>query len=123
MYDTEETMSMGERIRNFIDKYLNKFISRKLLVFIVGTTLLCFGLINGEIWITLASFYLAVEGVKDGIVAHNNSKSTTTITKGTTVTKDNSGSTSTSISTDTTAPTSPPTVEIVQEEGTYDRKG
>lgn len=74
MYDTEETMSMGERIRNFLDKYLNKFISRKLLVLIIGTILLCFGFINGEIWLTLASLYIAVEGVKDGIVAHNTSK-------------------------------------------------
>lgn len=67
-------MSMGERIRNFLDKYLNKFISRKLLVFIIGTILLCFGLINAEIWVTLASFYITIEGVKDGIVAHNTSK-------------------------------------------------
>lgn len=71
---------MKERIRSFLDKYLNKFISRKLFVFIVGTILLCVGLIGPEVWVTLASFYITVEGVKDWTVANNTSKSTTTVT-------------------------------------------
>lgn len=112
---------MSQRVRNFLDKYINKFISRKLLVLIVGTFLLCFGLINGEIWVTLASFYITVEGITDGIIAHNTSKSTTTITTGTTVTKDVSGSVATSVSTDTTAQPVDATTEVVSEEGSYGR--
>lgn len=65
---------MKERIKSFLDKYLNKFISRKLMVFIVGTVLLCVGLINAEIWLTLASIYITVEGAKDWTVAHNTTK-------------------------------------------------
>ena len=109
-------MTMAGRIRNWVDKHLNKFISRKLFVFIVGTCLLCFGLINGEIWVTLASFYLTWEGAKDVVVAHNESKQLPT-----------SISTSTSV-TATTTPVTDSTNETVEntitvEDGNYDRKG
>ena len=106
-------MKMGTRIRNFADLHLNKFISRKLFVFIVGTFLLCFGLINGEIWVTLASFYITLEGAKDAVVAHNGSKQLPT---------------STSTSTTTTSSVTDATNEVVEktvivEDGDYDRKG
>jgi len=71
-------MTMKEKILNFVDKKLDKFISRKLLVLIIGTFLLCFGFINAEVWVTLAVAYITVEGVKDWSVANNSTKYNTT---------------------------------------------
>jgi len=120
---------MKERIKGFLDKYLNKFISRKLFVFIVGTVLLCTGLINAEIWLTLSSFYITAEGVKDWTVANNTSKSTTTVTTNTD--KANSSISVTKGGTTGTPPTEPLDVKVINtepisvetEDGTYGRQG
>ena len=138
-------MTMKERIRSFLDKYLNKFISRKLFVFIVGTVLLCFALIGPEVWVTLASIYVTVEGVKDWTVANNNSKSTTTVTTDTELSKSSisvtqgPAPTTTVVPVPTVTPASTVPIEPVEvkvtnvtpmpvsisteEEGTYGREG
>lgn len=45
------------------DKYLNKFISRKLIVFIVATTGLFMKVIDGEQWVIISTAYMSIEGV------------------------------------------------------------
>lgn len=69
---------MSARVRSFLDSNLNKFISRKLLVLILGTFLLCLGLITADLWVGLASTYVGVEGLKDGLVAWHSAKAEAT---------------------------------------------
>ena len=47
------------------DKYLNKFISRKLLVWLTSTGFLISDLITNEQWIAVALAYVGVEGFAD----------------------------------------------------------
>ena len=53
--------------RQLIDNFINKYISRKLIVFIVA----CYGLFSGVItssdWITIAGVYIATQGAIDAI--------------------------------------------------------
>lgn len=81
---------MMEKIKAFMDKYFSKFVSRKLLVFAVCTLLVCFGIQIPTEWVAIALAYMGVEGIKDAIVAHNqtvgssSSSDTTTTTNVTT---------------------------------------
>ena len=56
---------MSEQTKAKIDKFLHKFVSRKLIVFIVA----CFGLfsgnISGEEWIIISTAYISLQGVTD----------------------------------------------------------
>lgn len=61
---------MSERIRNFADKYLNKFMSRKLFTLILSTVLLLNGVIDSEVWATIACVYIGSEGVRDSVIAY-----------------------------------------------------
>ncbi len=47
------------------DKYLNKFISRKLLVWLASTGFLIADLITNEQWVAVALAYVGVEGFAD----------------------------------------------------------
>jgi len=55
-----------------IDIILNKFISRKLMVF----TIACFGLFAGNLtsedWVIIATIYISVQGVTDMIIKLKN---------------------------------------------------
>jgi len=57
-----------------IDIILNKFISRKLMVF----TIACFGLFNGNLtsedWVIIATIYISVQGVTDMIIKLKNKR-------------------------------------------------
>ena len=48
-----------------IDLFLGKWVSRKLLVFVVG----CFGLFSGVLesgdWVVIATAYISLQGVTD----------------------------------------------------------
>jgi len=48
-----------------IDKYLGKWASRKLLVFILATILIFLGKINPDNWVYLAIVYIFVQGFID----------------------------------------------------------
>lgn len=52
-------------MKNKLDKILNKFASRKLIVFIVS----CFGLFSGTIesgdWVIISTGYIMIQGVTD----------------------------------------------------------
>lgn len=45
-----------------IDLFLNKWISRKLIVFIVGSVGLFLGNITSEDWVIISTAYIAIEG-------------------------------------------------------------
>lgn len=47
----------------FLDKYMSKWVSRKLLVFICATVGLFTGHINSEDWVIVSATYMSVEGV------------------------------------------------------------
>ena len=54
--------------RQEIDIILNKFISRKLMVFVIA----CFGLFTGDLtsqdWVIIATAYVSVQGFTDIIL-------------------------------------------------------
>lgn len=45
-----------------LDLFLNKWISRKLTAFVVGSIALFTGTLNSEDWVIIATTYIAVEG-------------------------------------------------------------
>lgn len=48
--------------KEYIDKYLSKFISRKLIVFVIASVGLFTGNITGDNWIIISTAYISVEG-------------------------------------------------------------
>lgn len=48
--------------REKIDFYLNKWVSRKLTVFVVASFGLFLGYINSTDWVIVATAYIAIEG-------------------------------------------------------------
>lgn len=48
--------------QEYIDKYLSKFISRKLIVFGIGSVALFTGNITGDNWVVVATAYVSIEG-------------------------------------------------------------
>ena len=51
--------------RGILDVMSEKAVSRKLLVWIVSTTLLAFGKITSEDWISISLGYIGIQGVAD----------------------------------------------------------
>tara|TARA_Y100000034_G_C6904889_1_gene419565 strand:- start:1334 stop:1528 length:195 start_codon:yes stop_codon:yes gene_type:complete len=52
-------------MKAFLDKKLEKFLSRKLLVWITSTGLLLADAINGEQWVAVALIYIGLQGAAD----------------------------------------------------------
>ena len=52
-------------MKAWLDKHVNKFMSRKLLVWLTSTGLLINGSIDGEQWVALALAYVGVQGFAD----------------------------------------------------------
>lgn len=51
--------------KEIMDKYVNKFVSRKLLVFIIATIALFIGnLISGD-WVIIATVYIGAQAATD----------------------------------------------------------
>ena len=48
--------------QEYIDKYLSKFISRKLIVFSIGSIALFNGNLTGDNWVVVATAYISIEG-------------------------------------------------------------
>ena len=48
--------------REKIDLYLNKWVSRKLTVFVVGSFGLFYGSLTSSDWVIIATAYIAIEG-------------------------------------------------------------
>ncbi len=53
------------RIKAFADKHLEKFMSRKLLVWISTTALLLTEYVNSEQWVAIALAYIGSQGIAD----------------------------------------------------------
>ena len=61
--------------KELVDKYLNKFVSRKLLAFIIATISLFLGnLISGD-WVIIAAVYIGAQAATDIIKNIYKSKS------------------------------------------------
>ena len=52
-------------MRHLADKYLNKFISRKLLVWVCSTGFLLSEHITNDQWVALALAYVGIQGFAD----------------------------------------------------------
>ena len=53
------------RIKSFLDSNLERFMSRKLLVWLTTTALLFADKVNGDQWIAIALGYIGVQGIAD----------------------------------------------------------
>lgn len=56
---------MMARIKSFLDSNLERFMSRKLLVWLTTTALLLADKVNGDQWIAIALGYIGVQGIAD----------------------------------------------------------
>jgi len=59
---------MKRKMKAFIDIILSKFISRKLLVFLIVTIALFYDKVNGKEWINVAMVYIGTQAVIDSII-------------------------------------------------------
>lgn len=60
--------------RKNLDTLINKWISRKLFVFLSATFLLAFADLESSDWAMIAVVYLGSQTVLDSVVAYNKSK-------------------------------------------------
>jgi len=60
--------------RKNLDTLINKWISRKLFVFLVATVLLWIADLESSDWTLIAVVYLGSQTVLDSVVAYNKSK-------------------------------------------------
>lgn len=51
-----------------LDKFTEKLISRKFLVWIAATSLMAYGLLDSSDWVIISGLYLGGQSVIDGIV-------------------------------------------------------
>ncbi len=52
-------------MRNYLDKLLNKAVSKKLTVFLIGTIFVLVNRLDGEQWLILSSVYVGTQGAID----------------------------------------------------------
>ena len=52
-------------MKRLMDKALNKFISRKLLTFLIATGLMCHGSLESEHWVWVAICYISGQAAVD----------------------------------------------------------
>jgi hypothetical protein len=60
--------------RKNLDTLINKWISRKLFVFLIASILLAFSDLESGDWAMIAVVYLGSQTVLDSVVAYNKSK-------------------------------------------------
>ena len=63
--------------REKIDFYLNKWVSRKLTVFVVGSVGLFLGNLTSSDWVIIATAYIAIEGATNIVERLMKAKGTT----------------------------------------------
>ena len=54
-------------MKQHIDKFLNSWISKKLMVFIVATVLASAARLEGSEWVNVAIMYIGTQGAIDAI--------------------------------------------------------
>tara|TARA_Y100000385_G_scaffold258378_1_gene286335 strand:- start:601 stop:783 length:183 start_codon:yes stop_codon:yes gene_type:complete len=52
-------------MRSKIDTFLNKWLSRKLMVFLIATGLAIFGSLTSSDWVTISVVYIGTQGALD----------------------------------------------------------
>ena len=52
-------------MKNKIDKFLSKWLSRKLMVFLIGSTALFTGKLDSNDWVIIGTAYIAFQGATD----------------------------------------------------------
>ena len=62
------------KIKAFADRHLEKFMSRKLLVWISTTALLLTEYVNSEQWVAIALAYIGSQGIADIATAWKSGK-------------------------------------------------
>jgi|TARA_Y100000310_G_scaffold163901_1_gene163760 hypothetical protein len=62
------------RIKAFADKHLERFMSRKLMVWTATTALLLTDYVNSEQWIAIALAYIGSQGLADIATAWKSGK-------------------------------------------------
>jgi hypothetical protein len=55
-------------MRARLDVFLNRFVSKKLMVFLIGTLFLFLGKLDGEQWINLSIVYIGSQAVIDTVI-------------------------------------------------------
>lgn len=55
-------------MKAIVDKVVDRFISKKLTVFLLGTLFLYLGKLSGVQWVNLAMVYIGTQGVIDAII-------------------------------------------------------
>ena len=53
------------RVRAFLDKYVEKFISRKFLAWVVATYLIATGALTSDNWVAVTLTYIGSEALVD----------------------------------------------------------
>ena len=53
------------RIKAFADRHLERFLSRKLLVWATTTSLLAYDKLDGEQWVAISLAYIGSQGLAD----------------------------------------------------------
>jgi hypothetical protein len=66
----KEQKKPPEQRRGLVDIISEKFVSRKLLVWITGTVLLCVGKVTPEEWTAVTLGYVGIEGFADMVVKY-----------------------------------------------------
>ena len=56
---------MMTHMKAFVDRHLERYLSRKLLVWLATTGLLFADKLNGEQWVAIALAYIGSQGVAD----------------------------------------------------------
>jgi hypothetical protein len=57
-----------------LDRFMSKWISRKLLVFFIATIALMMGNLDSSDWVTIATVYIGTQGVADIVEKVNKSR-------------------------------------------------
>jgi hypothetical protein len=68
----QEQKKPPEERRGILDIVSTKLVSRKLLVWITSTTLLCFAKITPEEWTAVTLGYVGAEGFADIVIKYKN---------------------------------------------------
>ncbi len=54
-------------MKGTIDKFLDRYSSRKLMVFVIATLLTLFGDVTSSDWVTISAIYIGGQSVVDSI--------------------------------------------------------
>ena len=52
-------------MKSKIDQFLNRWLSRKLMVFLIATGLAIFGSLTSNDWVTISVVYIGTQGALD----------------------------------------------------------